>query len=434
LRFIQRFLYNSAVRAVQGFLALLALAFASLLLNAFGATPALPKARPLTDRKFERTEKRLQRGKYLAQGILQCFVCHSERKWKEPGAPPVDGEIGAGRMIYDEKDHLLASPNITPNRETGAGTWSDDMLARAIREGIGHDGRALHPFMWWRAFSHLPDEDLASVVVYLRSLPAVKNALPKRRLTPEREKQILNDPEPIASPVAAPVFSNPIERGRFLSRLADCGGCHTYWYGQVNPGFFAGGNPIALGPLKAFSTNLTPDPSGIPYYDEALFREVMRTGSVKARHLSGLMPWIAFRNMNDEDLNDLFAFLKNLKPVHHNVANGETPVLCRLCGQTHGYGAYNQPWNPQPAKVNPAIYDSYVGKYKFADGFVVAIEKDKDKLLAVEGGDKIELIPQSESVFVTRNLGSPLTFVRDAAGKVTHVLENSANDPAEKIQ
>ncbi|HSP06073.1 MAG TPA: hypothetical protein VLR94_02800 [Acidobacteriota bacterium] len=423
------------MRAIRGIFAAAALAGAGLMLHASPAPPLLPKARPLNNRKFERTEKRLQRGKYLAQGILQCFMCHSERNWNAPGAPPVEGKLGAGRVIYDEKDILLAAPNLTPDRETGAGTWTDDMLARAIREGIGHDGRALHPLMWWRAFSHISDEDLASVVVYIRSLPAVKNALPKRRLIPEREKQLLNDPEPITSPVAEPVLSTPVERGRFLARIADCGGCHTYWYGRVNPGYFAGGNPIAFGPLKAFSTNLTPDPSGIPYYDEALFREVIRTGSVKARHLSPLMPWIAYRNMSDEDLNALFAFLKNLKPVHHNVANGETPVLCKLCGQTHGYGAYNQPWNPQPAKVNPGIYDSYIGKYQFADGYVLIIEKDKDKLFLVgEGGDKTELIPQSDSVFVTRNLGSPLTFVKDSTGKVTHVLENSANDPARKIQ
>lgn len=407
---------------------------AILLQAGSGADPSLPKARPLTDRKFERTEKRLMRGKYLVQGVLQCFVCHSDRSWKEPGAPVVPGKMGAGSIMFDEKDYRMVAPNITPDKTTGAGTWTDDMLARAIREGIGHDGRALHPQMWYSTFRMLPDEDLASVIVYMRSIPAVRNALPRRRLTAEKEKQIQVQPQPITAPVATPELSTPVQRGAFLARIADCIGCHTYWYGDVNPGFFAGGNLIEHGNVKAFSTNLTPDPSGIPYYDGALFREVMRTGSVKARRLSPMMPWVVFRNMNDEDLNAIFAFLKNLKPVHHNIANGEPPTACLLCGQTHGYGAGNKPWNPQPVKVNPAIYDAYAGKYEYPDGNTVTVKRDGDKLLFVgTDGEAIELIPQSEAVFVTRNLASPVTFVRDAKGKVTHFLENSDFDPVRRI-
>ena len=51
------------------------------------------------------------------------------------------------------------------------------MLARAIREGIGHDGRALFPLMPYMNYREMPDEDLASVIIYLRSIPPVKNAL-----------------------------------------------------------------------------------------------------------------------------------------------------------------------------------------------------------------------------------------------------------------
>ncbi len=68
--------------------------------------------------------------------------------------------------------------NLTPDPETGAGSWTDDQLARAIREGVGHDGRALFPIMPYQRYRNMSDEDLASVVVYLRSLPAVHNRLP----------------------------------------------------------------------------------------------------------------------------------------------------------------------------------------------------------------------------------------------------------------
>ena len=73
------------------------------------------------------------------------------------------------------------APNITPDAETGAGNWSDDQLARAIREGVGHDGRALFPLMPYPDFHSMSDEDLASVIVYLRSLPPVHKPRPPHR-------------------------------------------------------------------------------------------------------------------------------------------------------------------------------------------------------------------------------------------------------------
>jgi hypothetical protein len=69
------------------------------------------------------------------------------------------------------------APNLTPDNETGIGRWTDDMLIRAIREGISHDGRVLHPQMWYRSFRRLPDEDVEAVVAYLRSLEPVMSSV-----------------------------------------------------------------------------------------------------------------------------------------------------------------------------------------------------------------------------------------------------------------
>src|SRR6185369_18042360 len=90
----------------------------------------------------------VERGRYLVEGILQCFVCHSDRDWGAPGAPPVRGLKGAGHVWKEEGKPWLVSPNLTPDRETGIGRWTDAMLARAIREGISHDGRPLDSRMW----------------------------------------------------------------------------------------------------------------------------------------------------------------------------------------------------------------------------------------------------------------------------------------------
>ena len=112
--------------------------------------------------------------------------------------------------------------------------------------------------------------------------------------------------------------------------------------GRRRPGMnFAGGYVLA-GPFgRAASANLTSDPSGIPYYDLALFTKALRTGSVGARPLNVAMPWTTYQGMTDGDLADLFAYLRTLPPVRHRVDNTEPPTFCRICRQRHGAGSEN---------------------------------------------------------------------------------------------
>src|SRR5215471_12444285 len=165
---------------VYGFLALLLIVICGITFT-IGWRPFFgPKSRPLTDRKFESTPQRLERGKYLAAG---CMYCHSTHDWKAPDAPITAGMEFAGEIEpYSDLPGRIVAPNLTPDKETGAGNWTDDMLARAIREGIGHDGRALFPIMPYQNFRLISDEDLASIVVYLRSVPPVRHELPKTEI------------------------------------------------------------------------------------------------------------------------------------------------------------------------------------------------------------------------------------------------------------
>jgi len=304
-----------------------------------------PRARKLRNVSYQRTQSRLERGRYLVEGPLACFRCHSDRDWSQPGAPPVPGKIGAGHIFAEDQRPWLVAPNITPDRDTGAGEWSDDMLARAIREGIGHDGRALHPQMWYRAFSDLSDEDVASIVVLLRSIPPIHNPLPRTRLAWKARLRVNLEPQPITTPQPQRPDADFVQWGGYLASVADCVGCHTDWYhpgSEVNEHFFAGGNKIGSPLGTVFSANLTPDPSGIGYYDAAMFIKVMRTGKVGARVLNGAMPWYWYRNMTDEDLKLIFANLQRLKPVKHIVDNTEPPTYCRRCTQKHGGGDQNR--------------------------------------------------------------------------------------------
>ena len=299
-----------------------------------------PKSRPLTSRKFEPTHERLARGQYLADAVLACFACHSE--FDEKSNPPaITSKKGIGSVFLEKGKFRIVAPNITPDPTAGIGNWSDDALARAIREGISQDGSALFPIMGYPNFRNLSDEDLASVVVNLRSLEPVHNSLPKSVLPFWLQRAVLGEPQPITAPVPEPDLSNPVKRGEYLVRIAGCEDCHTPEKGMPPrpvPGLaFGGGNVFG----EVVSANITPDPSGISYYDEAHFIEVKRTGSVKARPIKLPMPWPVYKNMNDDDLKAVFAYLRTRKPVHHLVDNTEPPTLCKLCGQKHGFGDRN---------------------------------------------------------------------------------------------
>jgi mono/diheme cytochrome c family protein len=304
-----------------------------------------PAARPLTNRTFEPTPERLARGRYLTDNLLNCFACHSEREWTKRDVPVVAGMLGAGAPTFPIKDlpGAVYPPNITPDKETGVGNWTDDQLARAIREGVSADGRALFPFMPYENYRYLSDEDLASVIVYLRSIPAVRQAVPPTELIFPVKYLIRSAPHPLTEPVPAPDLSTPVRRGDYLVTLGGCRDCHTpQQNGQRMMQLdLAGGFPLQ-GPWgMVASANITQAPSGIPYYDEKLFIDVMRTGWVKARELKQIMPWWNFRGLTDEDLSSMFAYLKSVPPIAHRVDNSKPPTMCKVCGFSHGAGDQN---------------------------------------------------------------------------------------------
>jgi mono/diheme cytochrome c family protein len=303
-----------------------------------------PRTRPLSSRTFERTPQRLERGRYIATALSGCVYCHSPHDWEAPGDPIDMARFGAGGVLpFADLPGRVVGPNLTPDPETGAGRWTDDQLARAIREGIGHDGRALFPMMPYLHYRNMSDEDLASVVVYFRSLPPIRNALPPTEIIFPVKYLIRSVPQPITTPVLEPDKSDRVKYGAYLVDQAGCTDCHTPQdRGQPLPGMeFAGGSPFS-GPWGTVaSANITQDPSGISYYDETLFLDMMRTGQVKARRLSSIMPVMIYKNMTDDDLKAMFAYLRTLKPVKHRVDNSEPPTDCKLCKQKHGGGSEN---------------------------------------------------------------------------------------------
>jgi mono/diheme cytochrome c family protein len=302
-----------------------------------------PSEPPRPTAEQERQQARLERGRYLVEGLFDCFGCHSEVDWESPEASLLPGKKGSGTVFPGEiLPFPIVAPNISPDAETGAGKWSDEQLANAIRNGIGHDGRVLFPFMPYMGYRSMSDEDLAAVIAYVRSVPPVRNAIARIELPPP-VKQSLQAPPPVTS-VAEPDVSSPVKRGSYLVTIAACVDCHTPLGKDMRPRMdlaFAGGF-VFKGPWgEVAAPNITPDPSGISYYDEPIFVHALRMGRVQARKLNPIMPWPRLRGLRDADLKAMFAYLQTLKPVAHRVDNTEPPTMCKKCGYVHGLGSSN---------------------------------------------------------------------------------------------
>lgn len=118
----------------------------------------------------------VERGQYLV-GLMSCTDCHTPGYFK--GAPK-EGYFLAGSDVGFEIPGLgyFYGRNLTPDNETGLGTWSADQIVTTMRTGVRPDGRVLSPNMPWRAFASLTDQDAYAIAAYLKSLKPVHNEVP----------------------------------------------------------------------------------------------------------------------------------------------------------------------------------------------------------------------------------------------------------------
>lgn len=380
-----------------------------------GACGQAAQEESTVDVDFKTSETERERGRYLVNGILWCFQCHSERDASQPGHPPRAGRIGVGGVLSEQDGKRLVAPNLTPDAETGIGQFSDADLARAIRQGIGRDGRRLRA-MPSSSFSVLSDEDLAAVIAYLRSREPLRNELPPT--VPAGEP----DPDAAQQPLLSVPLreqGDPLERGRYLVELADCVGCHTAWEAPRMPGALAGGNEMNRAP-GTFSSNITADQTGIGYGAEA-FIHVMKTGKTGTLH--PVMPWTAFRNLSEDDLRAIYRVLETPWPVRHIVVNAAEPTFCSVCGQSHGGGEHNEVALPEATAAPAAeLLDAYAGEYHDPQfGMSITITRVDNTLEGRAGPWTFPLVAQSDQLFLAPGFVAPIRF------------ERSGDAPAERL-
>jgi mono/diheme cytochrome c family protein len=227
-----------------------------------------------------------------------------------------------------EEDFGVAiPPNITPDRETGIGSWSDAEIIRAIREGKGRDGRTLGPPMPYGLYRGLSDSDVKAMVAYLRTLPAITNR-------PERSRYTVKLPASWGPPVGVvpdPPKGDLVKYGAYLAGpVAHCSECHTppAADGRMDTSrLFAGGFKFR-GPWGvSHSSNLTPDrETGIGAWTDAQIIAGIYGVKPSGQPVAPPMPWPYYAGrLAEGDLEALIAYLRSLPPIRNIVPRPEPP-------------------------------------------------------------------------------------------------------------
>jgi hypothetical protein len=187
---------------------------------------ALPDTGETQTVKIESSPVRLERGRYLANHVTACVDCHSSRNWAIFSGPPVSGTLGKGGEVFDENMGFpgkIYASNITPHT---LGSWTDGELLKAITTGVSKDGKALFPLMGYQRFGKMDQEDIYSIITYIRSLAPVENQVAKTELN--FPVNLINKTIPKqANFQKIPPMQDTIKYGAYLVNAAGCVDCHS---------------------------------------------------------------------------------------------------------------------------------------------------------------------------------------------------------------
>lgn len=290
---------------------------------------AYPKVGPAPEIKIEYTKARIERGKYLANHVTVCMDCHSTRDWSLFSGPLKPGTEGKGGEKYDKMIGVpgtIYSANLTPAH---LGSWTDGEILKAVTSGVNKDGKVLFPLMPYNNFRNMSQEDLYSIIAYIRTLKPIKNEIPESSVDFPLSMIIKTIPQDYL-PKSAPDKNNPKEYGKYLVTIAGCADCHTQAIkGEPVKGMdYAGGTTMKLPWGTIRTANITPDKeTGIGNWTKEDFVgrfKAFRSQEIYSKvnmtsDFNTVMPWQFFSGMSDEDLGAIYEYLHSIKPVHNPV-------------------------------------------------------------------------------------------------------------------
>jgi mono/diheme cytochrome c family protein len=257
----------------------------------------------------------LTHGRYLVETIAGCGNCHT------PHLP--DGSLDeslafAGAFVIEEPVFKAYARNITPDMETGIGSWSEAEIVKAVREGIRPDGKVLGPPMSFGWYRDISDTDARAIAVYLKSLRPIRNVVP------ESTFQI---PLPGYGPPLTSVPDVPktdiVKYGEYLAGpIGHCMDCHTtYVMGAIDMAQLGRGGNVYARPFiydwAAVSANITSHPTaGLGAWTDAEIKRAITEGiSRDGRTLLPFMPYGLYKKMEPSDLDAVVAYLRSLPPL-----------------------------------------------------------------------------------------------------------------------
>lgn len=298
---------------------------------AVGCLARLGQVEPVPPEVLRSTPDRIARGEYLVEHVTVCLDCHSQRDWDRFSAPIVPGSEGQGGEVFDERHGVrgvVYGTNITP---AGLAGWSDDELLRAITAGVNKLGDVLFPAMPYRSYRHLTRSDAAAIISYVRTLSPIEHQVPPRRLSFLVEfliRSFAMDPVRLEQTIDE---QDPLEYGRYLTRLANCADCHTprTLSGEPEPNsHMSGGVGFTVPQGLVLSSNITPDAAtGIGRWTREdfvsrfkSFLDPSRARTVSAGGMNTPMPWTMYAGMSETDLGAIYTYLRTVDPVRNRVA------------------------------------------------------------------------------------------------------------------
>jgi mono/diheme cytochrome c family protein len=241
----------------------------------------------------------VERGKHIFNAVSSCVECHR-------------GDGGGGPFITDAAMAVLNAPNLTRGNGGVGSRYSDADYDRAIRRGLRPDGTRLLIMPSWD-YAAFGDDDAASVIAYIRSLPPVDRVTPRVRLGPVGRILVATKKMPFdatriaaepAPPTTMPPPMNMVAYGKYLTRVGGCMGCHGV---HLSGGHFAG--PPDVPP----ASNITR--TGIGTWSAAQFMVTLSRGRDPSGHvLNSFMPWRTISQMTDLELEAIYDYLMSVPP------------------------------------------------------------------------------------------------------------------------
>jgi mono/diheme cytochrome c family protein len=282
---------------------------------------------PAVDAGAQASGARVERGRYLVEGILGCGNCHTPKT--PEGEPIASRNLSGGSVTFSLPPFAGAASNITPDRETGIGSWSDEDIKRAIVEGKrpSHGRLAnteLAVVMATSFFKALTPSDLDAVVAYLRSVPAIRNEVAPPVYRMAQKHQPFPDAEAGFSDAR---MSDPVYRGRYLATIAHCLECHSpqekgvFDYGRLGAGGRVFNDQLVQGFPSGWTgsraANITSHPTaGIGAWTDAEIKRAIAQGiSRDGRKLQPPMGFSYYAKLSPSDLDAIVAYLRTLKPL-----------------------------------------------------------------------------------------------------------------------